>query len=143
MTNSTYLHAAWGLAVAAALGSLFFGEVMKLPPCTLCWYQRICLFPLVVVFSVGIVLRDERVAAYALPLVLAGLAISIYHNLLQFGVIDESLSPCTEGSSCAERQIELLGFLSIPMMSLFAFGSILASLLAYQRSQSQSRDTVS
>ncbi len=106
---------------------------MKLPPCTLCWYQRICLFPLTAVFAAGIVLRDPKVGAYALPLVLVGLAISVYHNLLDYGVIDEALSPCTGGVSCAERQIEWLGFITIPLLALLAFLSILASLVAHHR----------
>ena len=131
----SFLHLAWLIALVSMLMSLFLGEVMKLPPCTLCWYQRICLFPLTVVISVGIVLRDERVVAYAMPLVLAGLGFSIYHNLLYYGVIPESLSPCTEGVSCRTRQIEWLGFVTIPLMALFAFASILGSVGAHRSVQ--------
>lgn len=136
----TFAYMAFAAALAAMLGSLFFGEVMHLPPCTLCWYQRICLFPLTAVLAVGIALRDEHLLAYALPLVLAGLAISIYHNLLQFGVIDEALSPCTGGTSCSERQIAWLGFLTIPMMALGAFLAILGSLVAHHRIQSRASE---
>ena len=93
--NFSYAYLAWLFALLAALGSIFFGEVMKLTPCTLCWYQRICLFPLVVILAVGIVQRDARLLSYSLPFVLMGLGIAIYHNLLYFGVIPESLSPCT------------------------------------------------
>ncbi len=130
-----FAYAAFGFALVAMLGSLFFGEIMKLPPCTLCWYQRICLFPLTAVLAVCIALRDQRIGAYALPLVIAGLVISAYHNLLQLGVIDEALSPCTGGVSCSEQQIEFLGFATIPMMSLVAFLAILGSLVAHQRTQ--------
>jgi disulfide bond formation protein DsbB len=129
----TYAYAAFTVAAVAALGSLFFGEVMNLPPCTLCWYQRICLFPLTVILAVGIVLRDARLSAYCMPLVLAGLGISIYHNLLYFGVIPETLSLCTEGVSCSTRQIELLGFITIPLMALLAFSAILVSLVVHGR----------
>jgi disulfide bond formation protein DsbB len=130
-----FAYAAWVIALGATLGSLFFGEVMKLPPCTLCWYQRICLFPLTAVLAVGIVLRDPRLASYALPLVAAGLAISVYHNLLYYGVIPEALSPCTEALSCRQRQIEWLGFITIPLMALGAFASILAALLLHLKRQ--------
>ena len=108
---------------------------MQLPACTLCWYQRICLFPLTAVLAVGIVLRDERISSYALPLVLAGIGFSVYHNLLQYGVIPETLSPCTQGVPCSKRQIEWLGFLTIPLMALVAFLSILASLIAHRGAQ--------
>jgi disulfide bond formation protein DsbB len=133
--SHVFAYAAWLIALAAMLGSLFFGEVMKLPPCTLCWYQRICLFPLTLVIAAGIVLRDRNVVAYALPLAVVGLGISTYHNLLYYGVIPETLSPCTQAVSCSSRQLELLGFLTIPNMALLAFASILVTLLAHRKTQ--------
>ena len=72
-------------------------------------------------------------------LVVAGLAISLYHNLLQWGVIDESLSPCTGGVSCSERQIAWGGFLTIPLMALGAFGAIGFSLIAQARTDARGR----
>jgi disulfide bond formation protein DsbB len=130
-----FVYVAWFLALVAMLTSLFFGEVMKLPPCTLCWYQRICLFPLVVILSVGIVFQDLRVWAYALPLVVAGLGLAVYHNLLYYGVIPEALSPCTQGVPCSTRQIEWLGFITIPLMALSAFLGIFVSLVAFRTRQ--------
>lgn len=134
-----FAYLAWLIALVATLMSLFFGEVMKLPPCTLCWYQRICLFPLAILIAVGIALRDNKLVAYSLPLVVAGLGFSLYHNLLYFGVIPETLSPCAEGVSCSSRQVEWLGFITIPLMALFAFLSILLSLVAHQRRQQRVR----
>jgi disulfide bond formation protein DsbB len=133
------LYAAWLVALAAALGSLFFGEVMELPPCTLCWYQRICMFPLALLLPIGIVLRDPRVTHYCLPLAAIGLAIAVWHNLLDYGVISESLAPCTEGVSCATRQIEWLGFVTIPALALAGFAAILACLVAYEASVRRAR----
>jgi disulfide bond formation protein DsbB len=127
-----WLYVAWTLALLGALGSLFFGEVMGLPPCTLCWYQRICLYPLVVILAVGIAQRDERAVVYALPFPWAGLGFGVYHNLLYYGVIPETLSPCTEGVSCTTRQIEWLGFITIPLMALASFAVILACLMAHR-----------
>lgn len=112
---------AWLIALAGTVGSLFFSEVMGYPPCALCWYQRIALYPLVLVIGVGIVLRDRRSAVYALPLSAVGLAIAAYHNLLYYGFIAEELVPCTEGVPCNAVQLELLGFITIPLMSLAAF----------------------
>ena len=106
-----------------------------MPPCSLCWYQRICLYPLTLVIAVGIVLRDGKLVHYALPLVLAGLGIAVYHNLLYYGVIPESLSPCTAGVPCSSRQIDWLGFIGIPLMSLAAFVALLLTLLAHRRAQ--------
>ncbi len=129
--NLPYL--AWFIALVATVGSLFFSEVMQLPPCVLCWYQRIAMYPLVVIIGIGIITRDgSRLKSYALPLCLIGLAISIYHNLLYYGLIPESITPCTEGVSCTSRQIEWLGFITIPLMALTAFIGVALCLLFYK-----------
>ncbi len=113
-------------------GSLFFSEVMELPPCVLCWYQRIAMYPLVLIIGVGIILNDRRMKAYALPFGLIGLAIAVYHNLLYYGFIPESITPCTEGVPCNAVQIEWLGFITIPLMGLASFISIALCLLFYR-----------
>ncbi len=128
----TYLaYISWLIALMGMLGSLFFSEIMKLPPCLLCWYQRIALYPLVVLLPVGIVLNDKRVKWYALPLSVIELFIAIYHNLLYYGFIPESIAPCTAGVSCTTKQIELLGFITIPLLSLIAFLIITVALILY------------
>jgi disulfide bond formation protein DsbB len=120
------------IALTSTVGSLFFSEVMGLPPCALCWYQRVAVYPLILVIGAGIVMRDRQMKYYALPLCVAGLAVSVYHNLLYYGVIPETLAPCSQGASCAERQIEWLGFITIPLMGLAAFLSLTLCLLLYK-----------
>lgn len=131
-TLDIWAYAAWLIALLATVGSLFFSEVMNLPPCVLCWYQRIAMYPLVLVIGVGIVLRDRRLKYYALPLSLSGLAVAIYHNLLYYGFIPDSITPCTQGISCTSVQIEWLGFITIPLMSLAAFTIVNLCLLFYK-----------
>ena len=131
--RSKLIYVAWLQALVATLGSLFFSEVMQLPPCVLCWYQRIMMYPLVLTLTVGILLFDRRVRYYVLPLSVIGLMISIYHNLLYYGVIPESLAPCTTGISCTTRQIEWLGFITIPLLALVAFTVITLSIVFYKR----------
>jgi disulfide bond formation protein DsbB len=118
---STLILIAWIIALVSTLGSLFFSDIMKLPPCVLCWYQRIFMYPLVAILTVGWLLRDSKIHLYALPLSLSGLAIAIYHNLLYYHLIEESIIPCTQGISCTSRQIEWLGFVTIPLLSLVGF----------------------
>lgn len=130
--NEFLLYAAWIIALIATTGSLFFSEVMNLPPCLLCWYQRIAMYPLVIVIAVGIIIRDARLKFYALPLALSGLAISFYHNLLYYGILPESAAPCTQGVSCTSRQIEWFGFITIPLMALVAF-SLIALCLGFYK----------
>lgn len=130
--RSTLPYLAWVVALVATAGSLFFSEVMGLPPCVLCWYQRIAMYPLVLVVGSGIVMRDGRMRYYALPLCLAGLAVSAYHNLLYYGILPESIAPCTQGISCTSRQIEWLGFITIPLMALAAFAVVALCLLLHK-----------
>jgi disulfide bond formation protein DsbB len=127
------LFVVWFVSVVGTLGSLFFSEVMRLPPCTLCWYQRILLYPLVIVSTVGLVTRDAGAARYAWPFVIGGLAIATYHNLVYYHLIPESLTPCTVGVSCSERQIEWLGFITIPLLSEAAFIMMVAALVVFRR----------
>ena len=130
--NELLPYAAWTIALLAMAGSLFFSEVMQLPPCVLCWYQRIASYPLVLIIGIGILKRDARMRIYALPFALIGLAISVYHNLLYYGFIPESITPCTEGVPCNAVQIEWLGFITIPFMGLASFAVIAACLLLYK-----------
>lgn len=119
----------WVVATGASLGSLFFSEVMELPPCTLCWYQRAFMFPLAIVLVVGVLKNDRSCASYALPLAAGGWVLAAYHALLQAGVIAESAAPCQAGVSCSDAQLVVLGFASIPVLSLIAFSAVGGGLL--------------
>jgi disulfide bond formation protein DsbB len=131
-SSNLWLYPAWVIALLGMVGSLFFSEVMQYPPCVLCWYQRIALYPLVVIIAVGIVLKDSRVRHYGLPFCIAGFAIAAYHNLLYYGIIPESITPCTQGVSCTAQQLELFGFITIPLLSLASFAVIGICLMLYR-----------
>lgn len=128
------LFACWLIAGVSTLGSLFFSHVMGFAPCVLCWYQRIALFPLVLILPAGLFPFDARAATFALPLTVAGLLTAVYHNLLYAGLVPRNIQPCAQGVSCTEKYIELFGFVSIPMMSLLAFAGMTALLIAVKRS---------
>lgn len=130
--NSALPYMAWVIALVSTVGSLFFSEVMGLPPCALCWYQRIAMYPLVLIIATAIATRDGRMKYYALPLCLAGLAVSVYHNLLYYGVVPASLTPCSQGVPCTEKQIEWFGFVTIPLMGLASFVGSALCLLFYK-----------
>lgn len=135
--NWSILFLAWFVASASTLGSLFFSYVMEFAPCVLCWYQRIFLFPLVLVLAAGLFPFDRRAIKFALPLAIAGWLTAFYHNLLYAGIIPESLQPCSQGVSCTEEYIELFGFMTIPMLSLLSFSTIAALLIILKRTTSK------
>ena len=122
----------WVLTLVSTMGSLFFSEVMEFPPCILCWYQRIAMYPLVLIFLVGAFSPVKQLVNFSLPLVASGWMIAVYHNLLHFEVIPESASPCLEGVPCSTVYINWLGFITIPMLSFLSF-SILLIILVWKK----------
>jgi disulfide bond formation protein DsbB len=129
-TAWTLVFCAWLIATISMLGALFFGEVMQLPTCSLCWYQRIFMFPLVLILPAGLFPFDRKVVRYALPLALVGWLIAVFQTMLVAGVIPESIKPCAQGVPCSETVIEWFGFVTIPLLSVIAFSIINALLIA-------------
>lgn len=121
ITSLTILKLLWVQSWVATVGSLYFSEIMKFPPCVLCWYQRVCMYPLAAIFLVGVLLKDVRAFLYGLPLAVIGWLIAFYHTLLYYSILPESAAPCKEGISCTTQQLMLFDFISIPLLSLVAF----------------------
>jgi disulfide bond formation protein DsbB len=117
--NSLYigLLAAW----IAMFGSLYFSEVAGYVPCTLCWYQRILMYPLTLVLAIGLLRRDPHLPWLVLPLSILGLAIAIYHYLLEKTDLFAHSNVCGTGVSCTTVWINWFGFVTIPFLSLAGF----------------------
>ena len=124
--NAVWL--AFAVALFTTLGSLYLSEIAHFVPCPLCWYQRICMYPLFAALLVGGLRRDREVWAYVLPPAVVGAAIAVYHTQLQ--AFPSQPHVCTLGvDSCLNRYIWEFGFVSIPFMSLAAFSFIIAMML--------------
>lgn len=126
-------YAAFGMALIATCGSLFLSQVLSLPPCVLCWYQRVCMYPIIVILGIGILRGDKKLYQYVLPLAVVGWALALYHSLLQWKIIPDELAPCTQGVSCTTVQVHLLGFITIPFMSLVAFSIVIVAMIVEWR----------
>lgn len=123
------LFSAWLIALLASLVVLFVGEVMGQTPCNLCWFQRAFMFPLAVVLGVAALHSDPAVWRYALPLAIGGALVAGFHSLLYLGLIPERITPCSQGVSCTNADMTILGGLPLPMLALAAFGAIAVLLL--------------
>lgn len=119
----------WLVASVSTLGALFLGEVMGYTPCVLCWYQRISMFPLVLILAAGLFPFDPRVVRYALPLALAGWLLAVFHWAVASGIVPESATPCSQGVPCSVELISWFGFLTLPLLSVLAFSAIIALLV--------------
>lgn len=120
------LYFAWIVSVVALLGSLYFSEVRGFEPCKLCWFQRICMYPLPVLLGIAAYRNEKRIIPYALPLAVIGGCISLYHTLEEKIPAIARLAPCTVGVPCNKDYLE--GFVTIPMLALIAFALIIIFL---------------
>lgn len=121
------LFISWVIALVAMLGSLYFSEIRQFVPCTMCWYQRICMYPLVLILGIGSFQNDFNVKKIALPLSIIGLLISIWHYLEQKVPGFAEIKPCTQGVPCSSEYINVFGFITIPFLAGTAF--LLISLI--------------
>lgn len=123
------LYFAWIVSIVATGGSLYFSEVLGMIPCVLCWYQRILMYPLVVLLGIATYRQDKGIKQYVLPLALIGLAISAYHVLIQTFPQLASHASCQAGVPCTVDTLNLFGFVTIPMLAGTAFLLISLTLL--------------
>ena len=115
------------VSAAAAAGSLYLSEAAHLIPCTLCWYQRIAMYPLAVVLAIAAVRRDRSVHLYAVVLASIGAVIAVYHYVIQWFPNLEGTS-CTTAIPCTAYWFRVFGFISIPYMALSAFLFVLVMM---------------
>ena len=127
------LYIAWVQALIALSGSLYFSEIRHFTPCILCWYQRILMYPLVIIIGVGIFRKDKLLYQYVLPLSILGTLIAFYHVLLQNGILPEAVAPCILGASCTIKYIGYFGFITIPVMSLTVFLMITICMYIFKK----------
>ena len=116
------LWAAFAVSAIATGGSLFFSEIAHFVPCELCWFQRICMYPLSIVTLLAALTGDHRVARYLLPLPLVGAGVSVYHLLVENNVVKQAQACLISApGGCATKWINEFGYMTIPTLALTAF----------------------
>lgn len=146
--NSTYtkhcigILGRFGLGVAflvslmATTSSLLYSEILGYTPCALCWYQRIFMFPQVLMLGFALWKKDRTIADYSILLSIVGAFLAAYHHYVQLG--GSSLTPCSAVGylvSCSERFVLQFGYITIPMMSLTAFSLIILCMVSVKLSK--------
>ena len=117
---------AFAISFGSMALSLYYSGIAGFLPCSLCWYQRIFMYPIAFIAPLAWLKKDETAVRYIFMLSLIGLLIAAYHTLLQFG-ITPNLPCAAEGVSCAQRFVLSLGYITIQIMSLTAFTIVLIS----------------
>jgi disulfide bond formation protein DsbB len=119
------------LVTAATSGSLYISEILGVQPCPLCWYQRIFMYPLTLLFLISLVLMKKDVKLYALPLTLIGSAIALFHYAVQ--LFGEFSLNCSTAIPCSEMHVEVFGYISVPLMAFTVFTTVMAlNYLSYR-----------
>jgi disulfide bond formation protein DsbB len=125
------LYGVFAMSLVAMLGSLYFSEIANYPPCELCWYQRIALYPIVFISGFAIFKKNRDILLPAFVLVVIGWLIGVFHNLLYYEILPEAAAPCLAGISCTTKYIEWFGFLTIPLLALLGSTGILIALIIH------------
>ncbi|MFE8703147.1 disulfide oxidoreductase [Cytobacillus sp. FJAT-54145] len=119
--RETLLFISFGASVLALFGSLYFSEIRQYEPCVLCWYQRILMYPFVVILGIATVLKDYRISLYTMVLSAIGALIAIYHYSLQKVSFLADAAPACGRVPCTGQYINWFGFITIPFLALTAF----------------------
>jgi disulfide bond formation protein DsbB len=120
---------AFAVSAIATGGSLFFSAVAPSVPCELCWFQRIFMYPIAIVTLLAALFNDHRAARYLLPLPVIGAGFSVYHLLVEHGVVHQSQGCLISApGGCAVKWINEFGYVTIPALALTGFALAFASL---------------
>lgn len=129
MIKTYGIYLAWIISIISTLGSLYFSEIEGFVPCTLCWYQRIFMYPLVILLGIASYRNQPFIIPYVLPLSVMGGFISLWHYLHQKVPFLSQVGQCTVGVPCNGSYINWFGFITIPFLALIAF--MLITLLLF------------
>jgi disulfide bond formation protein DsbB len=125
---------AFFVALVATLSSLFYSQIAGFTPCNLCWYQRIFMYPQVILLGLAWLKKEKQIIDYSLILAFIGWIISLYYNYLGWG--GAALTACATSSfvgiSCLRRYVFEFGYITIPLMALSAF-TLIILILGAQR----------
>ena len=133
---------AFVVVATATLGSLFYSEIAGFEPCKLCWFQRIFMYPQLILLGMAFWKKDKNIGNYGIVLSGLGAIIAVYHYLLQIGLVPSiACSAIGYSVSCSQRFIMNFGYITIPMMSLTAFLMIFFFLITQKiGDKSEKRD---
>lgn len=134
--QENWLLSMWAVALIATLGSLYFSEIKGYIPCTLCWYQRIFMYPIVLIGLIALIQKNISIAWTTASFAFIGGSISLYHYGIQKLAFLQDSAPECSGASCTGAYINYFGFITIPFLALIAFAFIfIASLVILKQTK--------
>jgi disulfide bond formation protein DsbB len=123
-------------SLIASVGSLIYSNIIGFPPCDLCWWQRILLYPQVLVAGIAMIKKDKSIIEYIFPMSIIGALVALYQSFVQWGFFAGSFLNCTAiGGECAKVYVKEFGYITIPFMSLSIFVYLIALKLVFYKSR--------
>lgn len=116
-----YVFVGWVMALFATSASVYFIEILGNPAAFLCWFERMLMFGLLLVLTVGIITKDKNVGKYTIPFLFFGIPSALYQQLVHWGIINLPVQPCGVGFACSTKFFELFGFITQATLCLTAF----------------------
>ena len=124
--------AAFLVSFTAAVLNFYYSDILGVEACPLCWWQRIFLYPQIVLFAFALWNKDSRIALYSIALSVIGVSIALYQHVLQ--MLPGSGLPCpATGVSCAQRVLFEFGYITYPLMALSLFAFLIVAMLFVRR----------
>jgi len=123
------------LSFGAVAGSLIYSEIVGFPPCNLCWWQRVFMYPIPLLALIAWIKKDKGITDYVLPMSIVGAFIAFYHSLVQWG-FNVAITNCTIGdeAECGKLYVYEFGYITIPFMALSIFVYLIVVSLIHKKS---------
>ena len=134
--QQTYLFVAWLIAFSALLITLYGSIILKLPVCHLCWFQRICIYPLTIILGIAAFKNDISATIYILPFPVLGIGFALYHYLEQMLPNFAPIAVCSPGIPCSNIHIQYFGFITYPFLSILCCLAIIVFVFLATKSKS-------
>lgn len=129
----SFLYFAWLIALIGFCFSIFYGEILGNPPCLLCWYQRIALFPLVILLGIAVYRGESMIIPYVLPIVVLGALVAVFHLLQPYVPLLQKAKVCSSEVPCSHAIFTIFGVSGLPLLSAIGFFLIALILLIVKK----------
>ncbi len=135
----------WPLLILTTSGSvalsLLYSEYFGFVPCSLCWLQRIAIYPQALLSIMAFKAKDAVLfPLYGIGLSVFGLIVGIYQYIYQMLPKDAAagLMPClADGTAdCGAKVIDQFGFVTFPLLSVITLLFLIILFMNMRRTQS-------
>lgn len=124
------------LTLVSTAMSLVYSDYFGIVPCSLCWFQRIFLYPQAVLFVIALWKKESaRIADYSIWLSIFGAVVALYQHYIQ--IVGEGPLPCpVSGGDCVKRFLFEFGYITFPLVAFSAFALLIVIMLFVRKSRS-------